>query len=291
MKKSIKEISFDDKLAGNFSFDIVDLEDILDRKPKNHNQYEHHKISFYVIILITQHQGKHSINYKEYTFKKGTVFTLRKDNVHKFYKSKAKGTFLVFTEDFVIRHAGKIATLKLFQLFNEMLASPKIQLNDRDYIEIKDLVHQIKSEYFKEKDTHSNEILRNLIQVLIHKLFRIRSVGKEDFINQKYHIKFRTLQKLIEKECFESKSVAYYANKMGVTSRTLNNITQSIIGKTTKAFIDDIVILQIKRLVINSDLSYTEIAYQTGFNDPTNFFKYFRKRTGVSPKQFKERLK
>jgi len=69
--------------------------------------------------------------------------------------------------------------------------------------------------------------------------------------------------------------VSYYAIKMSVSTRTLNNITQSVIGKSAKSFIDEIVILQIKRLLINSSLSFTEIAYQSGFDDPTNFSVLF----------------
>jgi len=291
MRKRIKEIFFENKMDGNLYFDVVDLEDILKRKPKDHNQFDHHKISFYVIVFITHSEGEHNINYQEYSFKKGTVFTLRKNNVHKFYKTKAKGKFLVFTEDFVVRYSDNISTLKLFQLFNEMLVSPKLQLNNSDFVEIESLINQINKEYLEAKDNHSIEIIRSLIQVLIHKLFRLKSKGKDNFINQKYHLNFLSLQELIEKECFESKTVSYYANKMGVTSRTLNNITQSIIGKSAKAFIDEIVILQIKRLLINSQFSFTEIAYQAGFDDPTNFFKYFKKLTGLTPKQFKENIK
>ncbi len=287
----IKEIFFENKKTGNNYFDLVDLKDVLARKPKDHNQFEHHKISFYVIVVITQKKGKHSINYKDYTYKKGTVFTLRKNNIHKFYKANTNGKFLVFTEDFVIRLSDKIDTLKLFQLFNEMLDSPKLQLNNSDFIEIESLLNQIEKEYLEIKDNHSIEIIRSLIQVLIHKLFRIKSRRHESLGYSKYQSQFISLQELIEKDCFESKKVAYYANKMGVTSRTLNNITQSIIGKHAKAFIDEVVILHIKRLLINSELTFTEIAYQSGFGDPTNFFKYFRKKTGLSPKQFKENCK
>ena len=125
----------------------------------------------------------------------------------------------------------------------------------------------------------------------MHKLFRIKSKGYENLGDNKYQLQFIALQELIEKNCFESKKVSYYANLMGVTTRTLNNITKSITAKHAKALIDEIVILQIKRLLINSELTFTEIAYQAGFDDPTNFFKYFRKMTGYSPKQFKENYK
>ncbi len=291
MKKKIKKIDFNNQIAGSYYFDLVNLEDILKRKPSDHNQFEHHKVSFYIIVLITQNEGKHSINYKDYTYKKGTIFTLRKNNIHKFYKTNAKGNILVFTEDFVVRSADQVETLKLVQLFNEMLSSPKLQLNNGDFIEIESLIQQIKKEHLEIKDKHSIEIIRGLIQILIHKLFRIKSKGHEYLGDNKYQLQFISLQELIEKNCFENKKVSFYASKMGVTSRTLGNITQSVIGKHTKAFIDEIVILQIKRLIINSQLSFTEIAYEAGFDDPTNFFKYFRKKTGFSPKEFKKHCK
>ncbi|MDH7447251.1 AraC family transcriptional regulator [Aquimarina sp. 2201CG14-23] len=284
----MKEILFKNKRNSNYRFDLVDLEDILKKKPKDHSQFDHHKISFYVIALITHKNGKHSINYNDYSFKKGTVFTLRKNNIHKFYKTDAKGKFLVFTEDFVIHYSDKSETIKLFQLFNEMLSSPKLQLNSNDFAEIENLIGQIAQEYSDLKNTYSIEIIRYLMQVLILKLFRIKSKSVHYLGIKKYHLKFMYLQELIERECFESKKVSYYANKMGVTSKTLNNITQAVIGKSAKSCIDEIVILQIKRLLINSSLSFTEIAYQAGFSTPTNFFKYFRKKTGLSPKQFKE---
>lgn len=284
----VKEIIFKNEKTGNDYFDIVNLENIFKLSPKDHNQFDHHKISFFIIVVITYNHGQHNINYKDYDYKKGTVFTLRKDSIHKFHKTKAKGKLLVFTEDFAIRYANKLESLKLFQLFNEMLGSPKLQLDNNNFTETEDLLHQIEKEYLDINDDHSIEIIRSLVQVLIYRLFRIKSKDNQSFGHKKYHLQFATLQDLVEKECFQSKKVSYYAKKMGVTTRTLNNVTQSIIGEPAKSFIDKVVILQIKRLIINSHLSFTEIAYQAGFDDPTNFFKYFRKKTGYSPKQFKE---
>jgi len=53
MKTLIKEIDFDNTKSDNYHFDMVDLEDIFKRKPKDHRQFEHHKVSFYVILIIS----------------------------------------------------------------------------------------------------------------------------------------------------------------------------------------------------------------------------------------------
>lgn len=291
MITEVKEIHFDKKRAKNNYFDLVDLEDILRKTPESHSQFEHHKVSFYVILIITENNGKHAINFKDYAFKKGSVFNLRKNSLHKFYESDAKGKLLVFTEDFIIRSSDKIEKLTLLQLFNEMLGSPKLQLDKPDFLEIESLLHQIKKEFLTSIDNFSIEIIRSLTQVLILHLIRIKSKKNYFSGNSKYHTKFLTLHGLIDKECFINKKVSYYANEMGVTTKSLNIITNKVIGKRTKSFIDEVVIFKIKGLILNNQGSYSEIAYQVGFNDPTNFFKYFKKRTGLTPKQFKENSK
>ncbi len=287
----IKETKFDRVKAGNDYFDLVSLEDIYKREPQDHNQFEHHKISFFVVVLIREGTGQHAISYNDYTYKKGSVFFLRKNSIHKFYKSDAEGDFLVFTEEFIVRYADKSQTLKLFQLFNEMLASPKLQLEISDFNEVEHIVLFIEKEYKKVNDKHSIEIIRNLIQVLLHKLLRIKSRANNNIGFTSYHRQFKDFQELVERDCVKYKKVAYYAKEMGVSSRTINNITQHIIGKSAKSFINEILIMQIKALIINSNFTFTEIAYHSGFEDPSNFFKYFRKQTNLSPKQFKEKHK
>ncbi len=288
MDQQFTEIKFENTQSSKSHFDLVKLEDIYKRKPKDHSQFEFHKLSFYVILLCTENQGKYNINFIDYTMNKGTLFTLRKENIHKFYKGDPKGLLLVFTEDFILNHSNKLEASKTFLLFNEMLASPKLQLEEEQYKDITTLVNLIKEEYFENKDSYSSEILRSYVQVLITKLFRIKSKDKTIFEDHKYLSMFLQLQALVEKDCFNHKKVAHYAKLMAVTSKTLNNVTQSIIHKSAKAFINEIVIIQSKRIIANSNDSLTEIAFKVGFNDPTNFFKYFRKYTGVSPSQFRE---
>ena len=75
---------------------------------------------------------------------------------------------------------------------------------------------------------------------------------------------------------------------MGVSTKTLNNIVQSIVHKPAKIFIDEILITQIKRLLIHSPLSIKEVAYQSGFEEPTNLYKYFRKYTDITPELFRK---
>ena len=75
MKQEFKEINFENKNIRRSHFDFVAFEDILDKIPADHNQFEFHKISFYVLFLVTQNNGDYNLNFKDYPIKKGTLFT------------------------------------------------------------------------------------------------------------------------------------------------------------------------------------------------------------------------
>ncbi len=127
-----------------------------------------------------------------------------------------------------------------------------------------------------------------MIQIIITKLLRVKSKTPELSVNNKHLSMFLDFQRLVEKHCLTNKKVSFYARELAVSTKTLNNITNSILDKSAKVFIDDIVIIESKRRIINSDNSHTEIAYQMGYDDPTNFFKYFKKHTGMKPSQFRD---
>ena len=61
-------------------------------------------------------------------------------------------------------------------------------------------------------------------------------------------------------------------------------------NKPVKTYINDSLILEIKRLLMNTSLSIKEISYKTGFEDPTNFVKYFKKYTELTPIDFRKRF-
>ena len=79
-----------------------------------------------------------------------------------------------------------------------------------------------------------------------------------------------------------------YCEKLFVTEKRLNKATTQILGKTPKQMIDERLLLEAKRLLVHETHTIKEIAYELGFDEPTNFIKYFRKHTQKSPTEFRE---
>lgn len=292
MNENPIHIQFHNTQNPTAGFDMLRIESLFDRDDMDHNPAELHLVEFYLIVLIEEGEGKHTIDFTEYDCKKGSLITVRKDQIHKFHKNDSiRGTILLFTDDFLVSYLEKLEALKSLQLFNELLGVPKIQLSDDALSEVLGLVQRLKKEYFATNDDYSLGIIRSELHILIAKLFRIKSNENHIIHSRKYLSEFIEFQNLVEANANKFNKVKDYAKMLGVSTKTLNNITQHIINKTAKEFVDDICTKQIKRLLINTDLPIKEIAYSSGFEETTNFYKYFKRQTALTPEQFRNSTK
>ena len=179
-------------------------------------------MKFYIIFFIYEGQGYHTIDFTDYNYSEGTVLLIRKDQIHKFFKSpNVKGYLLVFTEEFIIGHLNRMEALKSMQLFNDALSFPKIKFNsEEEFSDFIVLIRHLESEYHN-KDDFSIGITRSVLHVVLTKLFRIKAVAGHSMARKKYLSQFLEFQSLVERDCFKSKKVQYYSNQLGVLQRRL----------------------------------------------------------------------
>lgn len=89
----------------------------------------------------------------------------------------------------------------------------------------------------------------------------------------------------------EASDVRFYADLLNVSSRYLAQVTRRISGKSPKAIIDDYLIHEIELQLKSTDNTVQEIAYRFGFSSQAHFTKFFKKLRGISPTEFRKRLK
>ena len=57
---------------------------------------------------------------------------------------------------------------------------------------------------------------------------------------------------------------------------------------SAKELIDERVVLEAKRMLVHTSNSIKEIGFDLGFDEPTNFIKYFRKHEEKTPIEFRK---
>jgi AraC-like DNA-binding protein len=272
------------------NFDIVNFESLVKFEDEE-ILTKNHKVSFYAFIFIIKGCGKHSIDFKDYEYSKGTILAIRKDQMHKFYLNEEREGFLLcFKEEFLNSYLNEIEVASAIQMFNELLVSPKTQLLENDFSSIFQLIKGIEKEAKHIDDIYSYKLIRSLLHILITLIYRLKSKEHNVIKQSKYLKEFIKFQSILEEDYYKTKKVYDYANKLGFSTKKLNTVVKFIANKPAKEFIDDTVIIKVKRLLLQYDLSIKEIAFKVGFKDPTNLHKYFKKHNNSTPEEFRKKF-
>jgi AraC-like DNA-binding protein len=80
------------------------------------------------------------------------------------------------------------------------------------------------------------------------------------------------------------KTAQDFAKELSVHVNYLNSAVKEVTGKTTTAHISDRLITEEKALLQHTDWNIADIAYALGFEYPTYFNNFFKKKTGYIPK-------
>ena len=287
--KKEKEIEFTNEQNPNSSFDIVKIEDILKIQTEYHSSFEYHILKFYAILFITAGNGNHFIDFETYNCKKGTILLIGNGQTHKFSENTdLKGYILLYRSEFLANLLTLNETTNVLQIFNTSLFEPKIYLENNQFIDVFSRIENVKKEYFHIKDNFTNKILGGEVYTLLSLLFRESRAVKNTLLDAKYLATFLSFQELIKNNILKTTKVIDYANILGISTKTLNTITKNIMGKQAKTYINEYYLLCIKRILIDKKLSIKECAYQSGFDDIPNFYKFIRKHLNQTPEQFRE---
>lgn len=96
---------------------------------------------------------------------------------------------------------------------------------------------------------------------------------------------------LLRRHCHHSREVNFYAAQLGITPKYLSQIVKAESGLTAGECIDDWVITECKAMLSSTSLSVGIIASRMNFPSQSVFGKYFKRVTGLSPKEYRESLR
>ena len=101
----------------------------------------------------------------------------------------------------------------------------------------------------------------------------------------------REFRAAVEAEHHRWHQVGPYARHLGLSPKSIDRACRAVGATTAKRVITERIILEAKRLAAHSDLPVAAIGHRLGFDEPTNFVKYFRRETGTTPARFRAELR
>ncbi len=219
-----------------------------------------------------------------------SLLFIGKDRVHQFDQLlNYEGQVLIFTDDFFCTSENDTKFLRSSILFNDLTDKPIIKLNKTDFVKFINICESITEELSLPFDNLKHILLKNLLHNFL--LLSDREKRKQGFTELKkgadldYTLLFRDL---LEINYTKLKNVNDYAKIVCISEKRLGQATAKVLGKSPKEIINDRILLETKRLLVNTNLSIKEIGQNLGFEDPAYFVRYFKKNTATTPVEFRE---
>lgn len=134
----------------------------------------------------------------------------------------------------------------------------------------------------------NKELLGSMLLSILHGLGSIHQnhVFSPAFSRGEEIVK-RLVQHIIKHYTHE-RSVAFYADLLHISPQHLSTTVNKVTGKTVTEIIAKLVVTDAEAKLKSTDLTIQEIAYSLNFPDISFFGKYFKRYTGMSPKQYRE---
>lgn len=281
-------IKYDFKTGLPQEFEIVDINKLY--KEFKETLTTTHRTGFYHIIWFQQGSPTHLVDFNPIKIKPNTLLFLSKDTVQRFdNKTKFEGKAILFTDSFFCKTETDTKFLRNSILFNDLFSVSQIQVEKQSKL-FTELLQQMMEELKNTKDNSQADILKNLLHNFL--LHSERERRKQNFTEIKkgadldYVMLFKDLLEIGYKS---QKQVNYYAKEIIITEKRLNQATTKVLGKSPKQLIDDRIMLEAKRILAHTTESLKEIGYRLGFEEPTNFIKYFKKHSKLTPTEFREK--
>ncbi len=203
-----------------------------------------------------------------------------------------EGWMLCFHPD-LIRKSPLITKIKEYTFFTYD-SSEALHLSEQEEETIENIVNKIKDEYSQKSDMYSEELIISNLEVLLNyaKRFYGRQFITRSSVNKDVVCRFETLIT----DYFKSKSlnnnglptVKYLAQEMGYSTNYLSDLLKKETGKNTQDHIHFHLIEKAKSLLLGTAEPVTQIAYALGYEYPGHFSKFFKKKTGMSPTEYRK---
>ena len=194
-----------------------------------------------------------------------------------------------FDRDFycIIDHDREVSCAGL--LFYGAKGIPMINLEDENRKKLDMLFQVFLDEFKEENDNLKTEMLRILLKRLIVKLTRwYEEQNVPTQLKAKEIDVVRQFNLMVEQHYKKYHQVQDYADLIHKSSKTISNLFSRYSEKSPLQTIHERIVLEAKRLLLYTNKSTKEIAFETGFQDIPGFSRFFKKHTQMPPSKYRK---
>jgi len=249
-----------------------------------------YRSNYYKIGICLRGQARLKVNLETYDIGPNSLMLLSPYVIKQwpYMSADFEGLSIFFTRDFLAANGG--LNLDAFSFF-ERDARHVFELTAGQAEEMAALFHNIEQKY-EAAHAYREEILRSLIQILLHETAPIYSAQhvSAKAVQTRSQLIAAGFKQLVSSHYATERSLGFYADKLCITPKHLAETVKEATGKRAVEWLAEAVLLEAHVLLQNPALTIAQIADTLHFADQSTFGRFFRKSAGVSPATYRQGL-
>lgn len=254
--------------------------------------FPYHTHDFSEIIIVLRGEGQHLVDLNEHYVCAGDVFAVHGNMPHGYDKLRNFDHInLIYKPNEIELPAGILSMpgyhaffeieprVAMREPYQQRLHLTAIQLN-----ELSQLVDRLSGE-LAAKSSCFAEMSMNYFQQIV--IFISRIYGQQKTPLSDCYLKLGKVISLLEQDYARQWTIDKLAREVNMSRRTLTRQFNDVVGYPVISYLAGIRMQQAMKLIINTDLSITDIALQVGFYDSNYMCKLFRRIHGTTPHKYR----
>lgn len=233
--------------------------------------YPTHWHEFYEIELIISGSGSYIIDGVEKKIEKNMLFFMTPVNFHKVITDGAEVITLMFM--------GEVCDKNMLFKLSAVFDTDSVRLDDEDARYLASIMHELNIASAENDDEYSFHLLNSIIG----KICRLTNRHEHGHLT-----KVQTAMLFIQNNFRNEITLNDIADVAGVTPAYMSSIFLKDSGMNFKTYLNGIRYEYAKKLLSYSDMTVTDICFESGFNDYANFERNFKANVGVSPREYRK---
>ncbi|UOQ71464.1 helix-turn-helix domain-containing protein [Hymenobacter cellulosilyticus] len=252
---------------------------------------------FYMISLKKISAGEFRYGRTRYDHEGGSLSFVKPGQlVELTHAELTENSFLIFLhEDYLLGHALH-ADIRKYGFF-EYEANEALHVAPREEHIMWELFRQMEFEYGNNPDEYSRGIILTHLDALLkysQRFYKRQFLNRSAALSGPVVARFTALlTAYFEQGQLQTQglpTVKYLAGQLHTSPRYLTDLLKQETGHTALDHIHSFLLGEAKNLLLGTDNTIAQTAYQLGFDNPTYFSRLFKKEIGLTPREYRARF-
>jgi len=243
-----------------------------------------HTYDYEELIVVEEGQLEHFIDFKMNQYEAPLISFVTKGKSHRAVPRSLKGECHMW----VIRFRSEFVAESTFHYYS-LFHSHADNVFDRGYEfqRITEVCRLMYNEYRREFCNYA--VIKQMLSLLFTTVEAHQAVDGKQAMSENHT--FRNFLIILEENYRRPLGVEFYAERLFMSVRNLNRICQGILAQSVGEIIETRKLIEAKHLLLSTNKTVSEIGFELGYKEKSYFTNVFKKKSGLTPTEFREEMK